>query len=250
MVVYNEYLTRSLWEPSEPLHVWLTREILKNFIKKANLIPENTVLVEIGTGTGRGGEAALNMNFLSYTGVEPASDLAEYARTHKKLNVIEQSLPNLTYFKTSTIDAVFSIHVIEHASSYKDAYQWLEEMIRILRPGGNLLLVCPDIRDFKQYFWDSDWSHGFPTTPNRLSQMLIDLKMKVTYSGTMRIGRLDSLSGLVAKLISVILPTRLGDTVTKKIFGRPLVSGLKIATLWGLVFIVANKPINSQNLGK
>jgi hypothetical protein len=39
-----------------------------------------------------------------------------------------------------------------------------------------------------------------------------------------------------------MIPTRLVDMATVKAVGRPLASGLKVATLWGLAFVVARKP--------
>jgi SAM-dependent methyltransferase len=239
--VYDEYLQRSLWAPSEPLHNWLTKRILSNFIRQTNLNPKSTNLLEIGAGTGRGALASSILNFRSYTGVEPTKKLANFLRTKRNLRIIEEYLPSLTSIKDSEFDAVFSIHVLEHASSHKEAYAYIEEMKRITRKDGLILIVSPDIRDYGSFFWDSDWSHGFPTTPNRIAQIMRDQQIKVVCEKTMHIGSLNLFSYLIGKFFNLILPTSIGDRITKKIFVRPLVSGAKIALFWGLTFVIGQK---------
>jgi hypothetical protein len=101
--------------------------------------------------------------------------------------------------------------------------------------------VSPDIRDYGSFFWDSDWSHGFPTTPNRIAQIMRDQQINVVCEKTMHIGSLNLFSYLIGKFLNLILPTSIGDRITKKIFGRPLVSGAKIALFWGLTFVIGQK---------
>ena len=217
--------------------------VLRAFARVANLTPSDTDILEIGAGTGRAAVQALQLGFRSYTGVEPTKNLASFLIKHHDFRVIEESLPNLKTLCDNSFDAVFSVHVLEHASSWGEANLWCQEMIRVLRPGGQILVVAPDIRDYRENFWDSDWSHGFPTTPQRVSQIFSDAELKIVYQGSMHLGRLGAVSAALAHTMSVLLPTRIGDILTRRIFGRPLVSGLKIAVLWGLVFVVARKPL-------
>jgi hypothetical protein len=137
---------------------------------------------------------------------------------------------------------VFSYHVLEHAPTYHAAREWCAEMMRVTRPGGSILIAAPDIRDYGTYFWDGDWSHGWPTTPRRVSQILRDLDLEVVVETSMHLGGLGPLRALGAHVASAMIPTRLVDMATVKAVGRPLASGLKVATLWGLAFVVARKP--------
>lgn len=245
MGVYDEYLTRAHWGPSEPLHIWVTRRLLLEFTRKAAILPDATHLLEIGSGTGRAGELARQMGFASYTGAEPTRALAEFCREQRGLTIIEEALPNLRSLPDSTFGAVFSMHVLEHATSYIEARTWCSEMARVVSPGGAILVAAPDVRDYGQNFWDADWSHGYPTTPQRVAQVLRDLGLCVEFEGSMHLGRVSGISAVLAHLISALLPTRLGDLVTRRVVGRPLASGFKIATLWGLVFVVARRPNDS-----
>jgi len=245
MGTYDEYLARSAWGPSEPLHNWIAKKILLHFSRVANLSPEKTDLLEIGTGIGRAAVQARNLGFRSYMGVEPTAALAEFSRKQHGIKILEDSLPNLKTLKDDSFDAVFSIHVLEHATTWKDAALWCHEMVRVLRPGGHLLIVAPDIRDYKENFWDSDWSHGYPTTPQRVSQLVRDVELELVHEGSMHLGQLGGISAVLAHGASLLLPTRLGDILTGRIVGRPLVSGFKIAVLWGTVFVVARKPFTT-----
>jgi SAM-dependent methyltransferase len=242
MGVYDEYLQRVSWGRAEPLHNWVSRRILKVFQRQAMLRPEVTKILEIGSGIGRVGLLARQFGYASYEGVEPTRVLAAFCRERHGLTIIEEALPNLTRVPDQTYGAVVSIHVLEHASNHHEAREWCNEMARVVQPGGAICIVAPDIRDYKQHFWDSDWSHGYPTTPQRVGQVLKDIGLSVEFQGSMHFGGINLVSAFAAHVVAALLPTGLGDSITKWIVGRPLVSGLKIALLWGNVFVVARKP--------
>jgi len=242
MDYYDEYLERSLWGPSERLQAWLASRVVSEFVEQAGLSPSSSDLLEIGSGTGRIGVVAGELGFRSYTGVEPATALADYARAHHGLRILDEELPHLLSIPDGAFDAVISMHVIEHAPGYLDAREWLAEMTRCVSFGGYVAIVAPNYLDYKAFFWDADWSHGFPTTPARIAQILNDLQMEVTVATSMHLGRTGSVAAASARLLSLLIPTRLVDTITVRVIGRPLGSGLKIAMLWGLTFVVARKP--------
>ncbi len=238
---YDEYLDRVRWEPSEKLHDWVTSRIVREFSKHWSI--QGKSILEIGTGSGRLANALQNIGVL-YTGIEPNSKLAKFSRS-LGYEILEQELPNLSKNFQNKFDATISIHVLEHAPTYLDARRWLEEMVRVTKPGGYILVATPDIRDYGSYFYDSDWSHGYQTTPARLTQLCNDLKTKVKFSGSMHLGSTSALAALIAHFISFIIPTRLANFVTMRLVKRPLASGIKIALLWGLTIVVAQKPEDS-----
>ena len=239
---YDEYLERTNWKQSAGLITWVHERILKTFIRVAKLTPSNIKLLEIGSGRGTGGLIANSLGFARYIGVEPTQALAEFSRERYGHEVVEDSLPELVSIESGSMDATFSVHVLEHASTHQDAWDWVKEMKRIVRPGGHILICTPDAQDYGTYFWDSDWSHGYPTTPRRLSQILQDHGLEIVFAGKMHFGSLSPLVAAFSHFVALLLPTRLGDRITLRIFGRPLISGLKIAILWGLTYVVARKP--------
>ena len=235
---YGEYLART--SHGEKLQRWMVKSTLKQFIKKAKLTPEETSILDIGAGLGRGARASAELNFKTYTGVEPSPKLAEYCR-NQKIVIVENSLPNLDLIDDETFDAAYMLHVLEHAPNYFEARDWCKEALRTLRPGGVLLLASPNILDYKEYFWSCDWSHGYPTAPQRISQICLDLEHELVFSGSLHLGRVNVLSAAFAHVISFLLPTRICDRITMRLVGRPLASNLKIACLWGLSFVVLRK---------
>jgi SAM-dependent methyltransferase len=238
---YKEFLERSTWGPAENFHNWNTRAILKAFQKVSCISPDQTSIVEIGAGSGRGGRQASRLGFKDYLGIEPQLAMADHCKLVHNLRIVSEGLPNLTSIQDESFDALFAIHVLEHAPTYETALLWVKEMLRILKPGGRILLVAPDIRDCGAYFWDQDWSHGYPTTPLRVTQLLQGLDVSIEISTTIRLGSVNPFKKCLARLIALLIPTRLVDSITIRVIGRPLASGLKIATLWGSVFIVGRK---------
>lgn len=240
---YDEFLERASWGPSEGLHAWVSRRVLLEFIRRGGVQPSSTSLLELGTGTGRIGVQAQKLGFRSYVGVEPTARLAKYSREQLGLEVLDNALPNLTDVASDSFDAVVSMHVLEHAPTYQAAREWCVEMARVAKPRGRILIVAPEILDYREHFWDADWSHGWPTSVERVAQVSRDVGLDISYQGVMHLGHLGATHAIAAHSASFLLPTRLGDALSKKVVGRKLASGLKIAALWGMVFVIARKPM-------
>ncbi len=242
MAPYGEYLTRSEWSRSDKLQQWVARSTIKELLKVSKLDPKTSDILEIGSGVGRGAIAARSLGFQSYEGVEPTKNLADYSRRNGQFKVVDDSLPHLVSYSDGQFDAVFSIHVLEHADGPYEARAWCEEMLRVTKNGGFVVIAAPNVLEYGKYFWDTDWTHRYPTTPRRVSQIFNSLGAEVIFKGNIHLGRTNSISALAAHVLAILLPTRMGDLITEKFAARPLVSGFKIAALWGLTFVVAKKP--------
>ncbi|MEL6859309.1 MAG: methyltransferase domain-containing protein [Pseudomonadota bacterium] len=107
------------------------------------LVPKGEIL-EIGPGS-RPVFAGANV---SYFDALTTDQLKARARTFGEA---ESSVPELTYSDPNgdlssinkTFDAVFSSHLIEHQP---DLVSHLNQVERLLRPGGKYYLLCPDMR--------------------------------------------------------------------------------------------------------
>lgn len=239
---YDEYLDRTSAAHEGPQN-WISKRVLKEFSRVANFDPSDVNLLEIGTGTGRTAIQAEALGFKSYRGVEPTKSLADFSRTTLKLEIIEESLPNIFSVADNSVDAIVTLHVLEHASTYKEAWSWCEELGRMLKPGGTLLIAAPNVLDWKESFWDVDWSHGYPTTPKRVAQILNDLGLEIMTSSTMHIGSIGKTAALAAHILNFLTPRVLIDPLSNFLFKRPYATGMKLAFLWGLTFVVARKKI-------
>jgi SAM-dependent methyltransferase len=241
MPVYDEFIDRPLNSRGEKAAYWSNELILKNFLRIATVDPRGIDLLEIGCGRGYIGVAAQKLGFRSFTGVEPNHLLAQYCRNLLGSTIHEDSLPALDSVPDSSFDLVVSAHVLEHATSPLEARKWCAEMSRVLRPGGYVLIVTPDAKDYGAYFWDTDWSHGYPVTPKRATQLLRDVGFDVAFAGKTHLGHTGMGWAVLAHALSFVVPTQVGDRVASRFTGRAMVSELKV-NLWGLVVALGTKP--------
>lgn len=79
---------------------------------------------------------------LHYSGCDFSEQLMKHNRSlypEANFHVIDK--PNTLPFANESFDVVFSVFVIEHST---DPSKFLNECSRILKPGGGLVILCPD----------------------------------------------------------------------------------------------------------
>ena len=108
-----------------------------------NFLVKNHTLIDIGAGFGIFcEEIAKEGRFKRIIALEPTPDLAETCRS-KGLEVIE--LPVEKVREGDVADVVTAFEVIEHLFSPRN---FVEQCARWLRPGGLLVLTCPNVEGF------------------------------------------------------------------------------------------------------
>lgn len=106
--------------------------------KENNMI--NPSLLEVGAGFGTFCELAEKSEFFSsVTAVEPVPELAEICRK-KGIEVLEKPIESVSEIGLA-IDIVVSFEVLEHLF---DPKEFIAKCFRVLRPGGLLLITCPN----------------------------------------------------------------------------------------------------------
>jgi SAM-dependent methyltransferase len=211
-------------------------------MRTTQLNAANVSLLEVGTGTGTLAVAAPEAWIFDYVGVEPNTELAAVSRSRLRTGqVVVASLPNLPTDFKDRFDVALAVHVVEHATNGYEARAWVSEMLRCVKPGGFVVLVSPQISDFKTYFWDIDWSHAFPTSTSNLSQIVVDLGAEVRHARVMRLGSARPLVSVVGYWLSILIPVRLTNWIGRRLVGRDLGTGLKAAVLWGVTLVVGRK---------
>lgn len=233
---YDAYAAKADWDRSERLHRWNARRLLHHLTATTGL-PERASLLEVGTGTGRVASAAVDSGW-QYEGIEPTTALREMTAQRYGVTVHDAALPDLP--DLPPFDATLALHVLEHAPDQYAARAWLDAMRGAVRPRGFVLIASPDIRDYRHTFWESDWSHGWPTTPYRVADLMRDVGLEPIVVKTLRLGSLSTWN-LAGKALGGLIPTRPVDALTRRVTGRPLATGLKIASLWGLTFVVGSR---------
>lgn len=100
-------------------------------------------LLEIGCGEGRGVDT-LAPKCESYTALDKINPvIEELAKKYDNINFISAFVPPMNMLEDNNYDVIVSFQVIEHIKNDKF---FLEEIYRILKPGGKALITTPNIR--------------------------------------------------------------------------------------------------------
>jgi 2-polyprenyl-3-methyl-5-hydroxy-6-metoxy-1,4-benzoquinol methylase len=98
-------------------------------------------VLEVGCGEGRGISLMLDRarSFTAVDKIKPALD--DLQARFPKGRFIAMNIPPLTGLAENAYDVVVSFQVIEHI---RDDYQYLQEIQRVLKPGGIALITTPN----------------------------------------------------------------------------------------------------------
>lgn len=126
-------------------------------------IPGRRRLLDVGCGKG---DLMMRMRQQGWgvEGLEVDADAVEYGRTINGLTVHLGSLES-AQFPDNTFDVITSNHVIEHVH---DPIALIRECLRVLKPGGRLVLATPNIESFGHRVFKRNWSHLDPPRHLRL----------------------------------------------------------------------------------
>jgi 2-polyprenyl-3-methyl-5-hydroxy-6-metoxy-1,4-benzoquinol methylase len=108
----------------------------------------------LDVGAGSGGFLAL-MQTLGWqvTGLEPDPVAAESARSESGLDIIPRTLEEAR-LEEASFDAITMSHVLEHLP---DTAATLRECRRLLRPGGRIAIVTPNVESLMHRSFGQDW---------------------------------------------------------------------------------------------
>jgi SAM-dependent methyltransferase len=216
---------------------WLQNEKARQMFERLLRHDRPGCLLEIGPGRGEFAERCLQAGIAYYAleaNIEQARALCE-RNAHVSIGM-SPPLP----FGNADFDAVVAWNVIEHMPDFTVAIHFLSEMIRVARPGGLIGLNCPDLLGAGPLFWDTDYTHSFPTSMRRISQMFADQGLEMLDA--------DFFSGIVSGAPASTLawsaahfPEGLVSSFTGKIVPRERIYRTRITFLRN-VFVIGRKP--------
>lgn len=157
---YEQYFEVRL--PPDPRRVLVWKEIvqyLEKYLRGAEAV------LEVGAGYC----AFINaVKALKRVAQDQSAVVAEYAA--KGVNAHQGLVTNLNFAGANEFDVVLSSNVFEHLTR-TEFLDTLQEIKRVLKPGGRLIIVQPNFRfAYKRYF--DDYTHVQIFTDTSLSQLL------------------------------------------------------------------------------
>jgi SAM-dependent methyltransferase len=105
-------------------------------------LPENSLVVDIGCGNGRSTRGALpnKLRFVGNDTCIPLLEIAAKSPTTSALSFIAADGLNLPYM-TGSFDAAVSIAVLHHLPCLNTRRRFIDEALRVIRPGGFLYMT-------------------------------------------------------------------------------------------------------------
>ncbi len=168
MAKYDFYTKRSVSAPAQFIN--------GNFRKKLwamaqSCIPSKAKVCEFGPGQGQIAKIITEHGH-DYVCYEESAANAAYLK-EQGLTVINHRVPPIDE-PDESCDVVIASHVLEHMTGPTEIEIVLTEVHRVLKPNGYFLIATPNVIETKEFFFDSDWTHQYPTSPFRLKRLFED----------------------------------------------------------------------------
>jgi len=146
--------------------------LCKNFFSK--YVVQTDTVVDIGAGYC---EFINNINCKHKIAVDLNPDVA--TRANPGVRVINESCTEIASLSTDSVDCVFMSNFLEHLPSKDLVLSTLREARRILKPGGRIIILQPNIRFLPGEYWDF-FDHHTALTDRSLAEALVLAGFSVT----------------------------------------------------------------------
>lgn len=235
---YSEYfIERKPTSFGEHVIKWWHKRMLKIAGKLIPELPAKTLL-ELGPGHGFIADICKSTG-LSYCGHEMNVAQANFLKAQGH-DVTPATIPPIPPGKP--VQVMWLSHILEHAISYREAREMLLACYDRLDPAGYVVIIAPDIHHWKTDFWSLDWSHGFPTSLNRVQQLLHDTGFTVHHAFHHTFTLTNPFAAcLISWCGRLFLPISMIDMISQKTLGRRF--GSAFMSLCGLrqIYLIGKK---------
>lgn len=234
---YAEYfVTRKPATFAQPLITYWHKKMLLIAAKWIPNLKSKTIL-EIGAGHGFFASVCTQMGF-HYCGHEMNADQANSLQA-SGYDVTPAMIPPIPAGKP--VQVIWLSHVLEHAMNYREARDMLTACHGRLDKDGYVVIIAPDIHHWKMEFWSMDWSHGFPTSLNRVEQLLNETGFSVTKAMHHTSAMTNPCVAWVTSSLFRLLPMHLIDSISHKLVGRRFASAFMSVFGFRQIYLIGHK---------
>lgn len=194
-----------------------------------NLLPNSDssmTLLEIGSGRGEFADI-VKASGLRYIGVEPSESLRQDL-VKKGFEILSDPIPKIDV-ADSSIDIVYSYDVLEHLENYSTILSFFNEVKRILKPGGHIVVIAPNAETIGNLFYLHEYQHNYFTNVDRIVSLLDDsgysvVKAKpfLTSLGTYDSKSMNIIDRVFANIVLAFARNVLLTSIVRGVFGRKL----------------------------
>ncbi len=118
---------------------------------------QNKDVLEIGCGSGYGAYLLDQLQPKSYIGLDVMTEQVDLARkNYPQFNFLIQDAEDLSQFANESKDVVIIFGVLHHIPNWRKT---MDEIARVLKPGGSLFLEEPRGIDIKAFDFFFRWGH-------------------------------------------------------------------------------------------
>jgi SAM-dependent methyltransferase len=142
-----------------------------------HVAPASASVLEVGVGSGLFAEACRKQGW-KYVGVERNESIALALRPDHKV-VVGEVPPLPDEIESESFDLAYSAFVFEHLADGIEGFHFVQELHRVLKPGGVLTLIVPDALSLGMEFWSLDYTHRYPTTERNVTQILLECGLRI-----------------------------------------------------------------------
>lgn len=136
------------------------------------VLPESSVL-DIGCGFG---EFINNIRCKDKFAVDTNEDVAGFLRPDVKyFNSYASAMP---FLKDNSMDIVFASNFLEHLPNKEEVIKTLQEVKRVLKPGGKIILMAPNIKYAYRQYWDF-FDHTIALSDKSMVEVLLALGFNI-----------------------------------------------------------------------
>lgn len=164
------YATRFL-EEELPLKNQIWKVICSDFLSQF-VRPTDTV-VDIGAGYC---EFINNIDCQEKIAIDLNADVKKFAQSN--VRVINESCMAIASLADHSVDVVFMSNFLEHLLNKQQVFDTLQESKRILKIGGKMLILQPNIRFLANNYWDF-FDHHTPLSDRSLVEVLESLELRI-----------------------------------------------------------------------
>lgn len=159
--LYNSRFTS--FERIRKKELWkiLCQDFLQRFVQRYD------VVVDVGAGHC---EFINNIKCFRKIAVDINKDINKFA--NKDVKVIIHTVKELKkILKSNSVNIIFMSNLLEHLDNKEDVFRLLNESFQVLKKGGRLLIMQPDIGLVGNRYWDY-FDHKVPITAASLTEVL------------------------------------------------------------------------------